>query len=135
MQSLQGGFNFLDLLDMSEMIIMDLGCIIMYGQTYVVFLFFSAAGASIMFTFNIGLEKEDSPGTARMDQVATLLNAFFNDFCFMVLRVIVMVRQKHLYIGLLFIIKEVFSMILRIFMFICSLCDASFMQKYEMVQQ
>ena len=116
---LRNAFAMLDVIDMAELMFGDVGCFQTY-ETGLKFLFYSALLISAILTsFYYGLEQqskeeETSPG----DTVVTLLNLLFNDGLFLVLRAVTIHKENHAYFGVIFVIKEALSFIIRC----CMLC-------------
>ena len=110
--SLLIGLSAFDIIDMAELSFSDVGCIQNYGAGWPVLFYLALGMSAIMTTFYWGLEQvEDEPKNG--DFVATLMNWVFNDVLFLVVRCKVMYVQGHAYFGLIFVIKESLSVVVR----------------------
>ena len=110
----------LDMLDLVELVV-DFGCIVAYSNPFMIALFYLAIGMSIiMATTNRGLEQSntDDEKKSGFDTMVTAINILFNDALFLVLRMYVMTKSVSIE-GLVFVVKEVMSMILRISLLCC----------------
>lgn len=115
---IQGGLAMLDFLDMGELIISDVGCIINYDARWICVFFVAIGVSTILLTTSLGLEHpsrlQDKEGKCFTDCIVTVLNMIFNDGLFFTIRIYVMVQEKHIYFGLIFVIKEFFAFFFRL---------------------
>ena len=123
--ALQGGLAMMDFLDMAELLFGDIGCYVNYEGGWVGFFFTSIGVSTILTAVNKGLEqpkREDDEEKNGFDFIITLLRLVFNDIFFCILRLHVMLSMGHMYVGVIFLCKEILSAVIRIFMLIRFCC-------------
>ena len=112
------GFSTLDILDIAELTFGDFGCFQAYGTVWIIFFdFFLLVSITLTSLFN-GVEQKKSRYTCK-DYMVTGLKIIFNDLSFLILRVVKMYKTGHPYVGIIFVTKEIFSMVNRIVLICC----------------
>ena len=114
-------FAMLDVIDMAELMFGDVGCFQTYETGFKFLFYFALLISAILTSFYYGLEQqskqeETSPG----DTIVTFLNLLFNDSLFLVLRAVTIYKESHAYFGVIFVVKEALSCIIRCWM-LCKL--------------
>ena len=134
--SLQNGLSMIDFLDMAELLFGVVGCYINYNALWVTFFFLSIGTSTILTAFTRGLEQPslEDKDKCCISAIVTLANLLFNDVCFCILRVAVMIMEGHVYFGLIFVIKEVLSASLR-GLLLGHYFFSYFKPKYSLIQQ
>ena len=121
MSHLINAFAMLDIIDMAELMFADVGCYQKYETEYIVFFYFSLMVSALLTSFDYGLEQQ-SKGTKTMsDVILTGINMVFNDGFFFILRGITIHKESHAYFGIIFMLKEGLSFLIRLCM-ICTWC-------------
>ena len=110
--SLIKGFALLDIIDMAELIFGDVGCFQSYGGHWLNFFYTALVLSAILTTSSYGLEQHKDEYCG-WDYLCTILNMGFNDLAFLILRVVTMTKQGHGYFGVIFVMKECGSFLLR----------------------
>lgn len=113
--SMVNSFAMLDILDLAVLIFADAGCFQGYHIGWTIFYYSSLAVAVLLMTFSYGLEhqKDFTDDFSTIDMWFTILNVFFKDMTFLILRSYKAYRQNHVYIDAIFMAKEVSAIILR----------------------
>ena len=115
MSNLKNAFAMLDIIDMAELIFGDIGCFQTYEKGYIVVFYITLLASAVLTTFYSGLEQrpKDKDDGTEIDAIFTGLNLFFNDFLFLFLRAVTIHKESHAYFGVIFLTKEVLSLIIR----------------------
>ena len=112
------GFSTLDILDIAELTFGDFGCFQAYGTVWFIFFDLLLLVSVILTSFFYGVEQRKRRHT-HIDYIFTGLKIFFNDLSFLILRVVKMYKTGHPYVGIIFVTKEIFSMVTRIVLICC----------------
>ena len=103
----------LDILDMAELIFTSTGCILKYGIGWQASFYFALVVAAVLTCVYYGLEGLKKHGMPKKkDYVATILGLLFSNLFFIVVRCKVMYTQNRASSGLIFVAKEVFSIVI-----------------------
>jgi len=117
------GFGLLDIIDMAELIFGDVGCFQIDTSSWLVFFYVALVLSAILTTSSYGLEQQkDNNKHCKWDIVSTLFSLLFNDMFFFILRTRTMYTRGSAYFGVIFVIKEFFSFIVRILLIIFFIC-------------
>ena len=111
------GFAPLDILDIAELTFGDFGCFQTYGTAWLVCFDIFLVLAILLTSVFYGLEQRKRKYEVE-DTVFTVLKLIFNDLSFLILRIKKMTEQGHPYIGILFVTKEILSIINRVMLLI-----------------
>ena len=113
--ALVNAFSMLDLIDMAELMFGDIGCFQTYEFSLKFFFFVSLLMSALLTVFFYGLEQQSFNGAKKTkgDGVVTFFNLVFNDILFLILRCVTIDKEGHAYFGVIFIIKEAASCMIR----------------------
>ena len=115
MKLLQYAFmnGLLDILDIAELTFEDFGCFQTYEQGWLVSFDIILLVSIFLTSFINGIEQPKKK-VEGCDKVVTLLKLIFNDLSLLMLRSVKISKQGHRYGSIIFITKEVFSIISRL---------------------
>ena len=113
MNNLMNAFAMLDIIDMAELMFGDVGCFQTYETGYIVVFYIALLASAVLTTFYSGLEQQSKDDKTGVDSLITGLSLFFNDFLFLFLRAVTIHKENHAYFGVIFVTKEVLSLIIR----------------------
>ena len=107
-------YSGLDIIDMAELIFADVGCYQTFGAGWMAAFYIGCLLSAFLIPFmEYGLEQPAKRDYSRKDKLATFCNLLFNDVFFLVLRIVTMDKTHHVYFGVIFVIKEASSVIIR----------------------
>ena len=113
-QALYIAYSGLDIIDMAELIFADVGCYQTFGAGWMAAFYIGCLLSAFLIPFmEYGLEQPAKDGHSGRDILVTFFNLLFNDVFFLALRIVTMVQTNHAYFGLIFVIKEASSAIIR----------------------
>jgi len=121
--TMMNGLAMLDFIDMAELIFADVGCYITFGTGWIVIFYVALIVSVILTAFSNGIELKDKKLVNQSSYIVTSLNMVFNDGLFFMLRIVTMSKTGHVYFGLIFVIKELGSFILRLILLCCGNYD------------
>ena len=118
MSHLINAYSMLDIIDMAELMFGDVGCYQTYEKGFIVFFYFALLASAVLTSFDFGLEQQSKETNISGDAIMTAINMIFNDGFFLTLRAITIHKNGHAYFGIIFILKEALSFLIRFGMLI-----------------
>ena len=106
------GFSW-DILDVAELTFEDFGCFQTYEQGWLIVFDIFLLVSIFLTSFYSGIEQPKEK-IEDHDKVVTLLKLIFNDVLLLMLRSVKISKQGHPYGSIIFITKEVFSIVSRL---------------------
>lgn len=119
--SFMKGFSW-DILDVAELTFEDFGCFQTYEQGWLITFDIFLLVSIFLTSFFCGIEQPKKEIKVH-DKVITLLKLLFNDISLLILRSWKINKQGHPYGSIIFVTKEVFSIISRLILLCCFSCD------------
>lgn len=115
------GFSW-DILDVAELTFEDFGCFQTYEQGWLVAFDIFLLVSIILTSFICGIEQPKKKIECQ-DKTITVLKLLFNDVSLLILRLAKIMKQGHPYGSIIFLTKEVLSIISRFVLLCCFCCD------------
>lgn len=115
------GFSW-DILDVAELTFEDFGCFQTYEQGWLIVFDIFLLLSIFMTSFFGGIEQPKKKIEGR-EKFITLFKLIFNDLSLLILRSYKISKQGHPYGSIIFITKEVLSIVSRIVLLCCFCCD------------